>query len=855
MRVCNAIAFAHSKKTIHLDLKPENVQVGDYGEVLVLDWGLAKIIGKDQDNPDETEDQEKEKHTPRQSPELTLDGVTKGTPGYMAPEQAAGRNSEKDERTDIYSLGALLYAILTWTNPYEGEDIEQLLHDTVNGNLIPPKLRKPKMFIPSALEAVVMKAMAVHPSQRYQTVNEMREDVLAFMGGFATSAERASLFKKSVLLVKRHRVASAFLFVILAMLLFLGIYAVRERSRQTADWISVYKADFTGPDLDFKGLVFTDNLIKEKVQPWMPDSDGLKMERQNWLWLENTKVNDNIKLVIKMICRGTVSPLEVCLNSRMQPVKRWWHTPAGYSFQFGGDGGSKDMILKNEEPGASDIISAAETMIHPDHEYTLTIQKKGEDLSVYLDGNQSLKVIDLFPPIGLDFNRIGIRTHSPLMWLKSIEVHRLALPEKSSPLIAGDTLAELQHFEESIEKYLTIAENYGTSPVAEQALTRAYITAATKLNENKSKYLFQIKKEINTKFPKFRYNERILEIDALVHWRNGEYEKALKLVREIFEINTYTNVVLRILQCQHNPLPEEIGNELMLWISRTKNLKRLNISNLGIKSLHEIKDLSLVFLDCSSNKVQSLRPLENLYLETLFCEKNQIKSLEPLKEMALKDLNCANNEISNLEPLKNMPLKMLDCSKNKIYSLDPLEFVPLEKLECHGNLLLSLDSLKKLSLKYLDCSKNQIQSLDVLSEMPLENLICYGNLISDLTPLASSNLSVLNCANNLITTLEPLRSLALTSLNCSKNKISNLEPISSMLLENLNCAFNPIRSIEPIIGMPLKSLNLEGCNDLYDISSLSQLRELEYIKLPGQLMSAEVIKNLPKLKNQPSSGK
>ncbi len=279
MRVCNAIAFAHSKKVIHLDLKPENIQVGDFGEVLVLDWGLAKIIkkGHDQDEPEDEAAEAKEKERSRHSPQLTLDGVTKGTPGFMGPEQAAGRNREKDERTDIYALGAILYTLLTWTSPFSGKDIDKILLDTVNGNLTPPRERRSKMLIPSALEAVVMKAMEVAPDNRYQSVNEIRADVLAFMGGFATSAEKASVFKKSLLLVKRHRLASAFLSIILFLLIFLGVYALQDYSSQTAGWKKVYETDFMASPPNTKGHVFMDRFIKEKTDPWPLEVEGLKM--------------------------------------------------------------------------------------------------------------------------------------------------------------------------------------------------------------------------------------------------------------------------------------------------------------------------------------------------------------------------------------------------------------------------------------------------------------------------------------------------------------------------------------------------------------------------------------------------
>ena len=150
IRICNAIEFAHSQGICHLDLKPENVNLGDFGEVLVLDWGLARslrpaVFGgiyapNDLDQPPA--------------------GRVKGTPGYMAPEQAAGKNSQKSFRTDVYALGAILYSILTYCNPLEG-----VFRRTVTGELPPPSEVAPDdRYIPGALEAICLKAMAVQPA-------------------------------------------------------------------------------------------------------------------------------------------------------------------------------------------------------------------------------------------------------------------------------------------------------------------------------------------------------------------------------------------------------------------------------------------------------------------------------------------------------------------------------------------------------------------------------------------------------------------------------------------------------------------------------------------------------------------
>ncbi len=210
-KVCDAVAFAHSKGILHLDIKPENIQVGEFGEVLLLDWGLAKVVGEPDDKRSlpvqvlaQKKDDTLEQRLSDSTVEATIDGEIKGTPGYMAPEQATGQNQLKDQRTDIYSLGGVLYNILTYERPVEGDNINKILMNTAKGEIIHPRFRKPNHHIPTALDAVTMKAMALKPEDRYKKVEELSAEIDAYLGGFATFAEKAGLFTQIRLLMKRH---------------------------------------------------------------------------------------------------------------------------------------------------------------------------------------------------------------------------------------------------------------------------------------------------------------------------------------------------------------------------------------------------------------------------------------------------------------------------------------------------------------------------------------------------------------------------------------------------------------------------------------------------------------------------
>lgn len=219
VKILNGVVFAHSKKIIHLDLKPDNIHVGDFGEVLILDWGLARFIGAAEDIDDNYDGEMITFPGTGASSYITLDGVTKGTPGYMAPEQAAGKNHLKDERTDIYALGGILYAILTFESPLSGRPVNEIIVQTIHGNIGFPDAENQKRQLPAALQAVVLKAMSRNPEERYQSVDELREDIFAFLGGYAPKAEDASSLKKTYLFVNRNWLATLFLITLLLLII------------------------------------------------------------------------------------------------------------------------------------------------------------------------------------------------------------------------------------------------------------------------------------------------------------------------------------------------------------------------------------------------------------------------------------------------------------------------------------------------------------------------------------------------------------------------------------------------------------------------------------------------------------
>ncbi len=225
-KACGAISFAHSKQVIHRDIKPENIMIGEFGEVLVMDWGIAKRLDRDADTPVCVNENRQEYLSHLGA---TLDGAVIGTPQYMSPEQAQGQIDELDERSDIYSLGSILYAILTLRPPVEGATADEVLSKVKTATITPPvqvrssdldpqsKASTVPWTIPPALSSVAMKALQLDKAQRYPTVLALSADIEAHQSGFATSAEQAGAWQQLKLLLLRNKILTASLAVILLL--------------------------------------------------------------------------------------------------------------------------------------------------------------------------------------------------------------------------------------------------------------------------------------------------------------------------------------------------------------------------------------------------------------------------------------------------------------------------------------------------------------------------------------------------------------------------------------------------------------------------------------------------------------
>jgi len=710
-KVCNAIDFAHSKGIIHLDLKPGNIEVGDFGDVLVLDWGLAKHIEEDgTESYDHFYDHDLDtlKDIAEKDLGKTIDGEVKGTPGYMAPEQAAGLNEEKGKLTDIYSLGALLYNMLTLMKPINGSDVYDILDKTIDGDLLKPSERCPDKFIPRALEAITMKAMSVAPGDRYQDVRDLLADIDAFISGFATVAEDAGIFRQLNLYVKRNKALSFFASLAVVVSIGLAGFWITNELKQYAAWGEA------------KNITPISNVYMEK--DWVVQNGNWTVQNGELVAVEgkgdsyriffnNSEKGGESKLIYGNIALEFDAMVEQDHNLNKSGdlsiiFSSDKTTRKGYYLQLGGVSNSSAVIQKN-----GDLLASKKFKLEAGRKYHIRAEKDGEQLRLFCDGELVISARDIFYSEGVF---VGLYTFGEGKRFWNIKLYSKGVPELVSPLDRGDGFyresrartgeAKEDFLELARKSYNLVYESYPDKEVGLQALLkRSYVD-------------LELGNTFAAKIGAVKLGETAPSLDQILlmaelSFRSEQYDNAYNsfafAVAKYPEASVGTVGVLMSKLADRDSI-NKIDSELLMrfWRMYAQNQSNsiLRCSNKFLASLKFVKGMDFNLIDCSQNFITSLEPLKGMNLKRLDCADNDIASLEPLRGMSLESLECFNNpRITSLEPLRGMNLKELAVNGcTSITDLSPvLKLGSLERL-CIPQGITGIEKLRSMpNLKFL----------------------------------------------------------------------------------------------------------------------------------------------------------
>jgi Leucine-rich repeat (LRR) protein/tRNA A-37 threonylcarbamoyl transferase component Bud32 len=806
LKVSDAVAFAHSRGVIHRDLKPENIMLGEYGEVLVMDWGLAAA------RESESVHSEAQPSISLHSAEVpTGEALLLGTPHYMAPEQARGEMRSLDGRCDIYALGGLLYTTLALEAPVEGETAEEVLENVRAGRTRTARAVERRWLphvpggrAPESLLAVARKAMAFEKRSRYGSVSEFQDDIRAYLRGFATGAEAPGIGKTVWLAFSRNRREAVLLALCLTVLIIVGALAFLHIQQQRA------RAD--------------------EALAGLRDAAPAFVSQARWLAAEND-------------IAGALQSLEHALRLDGQRATAWLAKGEllQAQLQFGAAASAFRMAEARRGEGEARAAENAEICEALDAEARSAGKVSRESL---------LKLLALMTreerPAVMRAAVARIINHEGSVardsWLERLAGVQLPpgrpLSERLTARADGLLVLDLRGTN------LSDLGSFDGIPVAELDLSGLPITTIEHARGLPLERLNLSRTGVSDLAPLAHAKLAALDISdtAVTDLRPlaGLPLKDLRADRvQATAFDALKSVPLEVLS-----IAETKAGDLS-FLQRMP-LRRLCLAGcneaMRFSTLLQLPNLEALILP---NRLPELSA-EELRAVSALRNQSSLRQIEAFADGGLETRVIAAAEGFWAEwggDLKWMERLRRVAPTTELVRLPDRTW----ELTLRNARVTELPDLSGARLRAVDLFNTPVTNIRALAEMPLQTLDLRLTRVTDLTPLRGMPLRELLLWQNPVQDFSPLKSLTeLELLDLSDTPFSDLRVIGSRKLRLLRIGSTKVSDLSPLAGMPLEKLHCDSI-PASSVAPLLQCRELRWIVLPADATDAVVLRELPKL--------